>query len=76
MDEGPTAQWLWRIKTATVERHVVVAESRTSMSFRMDEITTVAVIDVAAAIPASTCIDLELGAHVAEMRALVGLAPG
>ena len=53
-----------------VERHVTVDGRQTSMSLCVSEVTVLASQAGPAATAACTCADLELGAHVAEMRGL------
>jgi hypothetical protein len=68
MDNHPTAQMLWQITTATVERHMTVGANGLSMSLRTQEVTMSAAVDAPATHGAERCADLELGAHVARMR--------
>ena len=53
-----------------VERHVTVDGRQTSMSLCVSEVTVLASQAGPAATAACTCADLELGAHVAQMRGL------
>jgi len=53
-----------------VERHVTLDGIHTSMSLCVSEVTVLATPDTTAAVATRTCADLELGAHVAQMRTL------
>jgi hypothetical protein len=66
---------LWHKKTTTVERQVSTSERHLSMSLRVDEVTAWAVAGASPATPTESCAELELGAHVAGMRALSPRAP-
>lgn len=68
MDGQPTAQVLWQIRTATVERHVKVGADGLCVSLRTQEVTMSAAGDGPPTEAADTCAELELGAHVAQMR--------
>jgi hypothetical protein len=77
MDEEPTGQILRRSRAAMVERHVALDGSASSMSLWVNEVTVLAMTppDATAAVAACTCADLELGAHVAQMRTLAPPIP-
>jgi hypothetical protein len=68
MDREPTAQLLWRRRTTTVERHVTTSEGHLSLSLRVDEVAVSAVAGAPSAAAMESYAELELGAHVAEMR--------
>ncbi|HVA07092.1 MAG TPA: hypothetical protein VNG12_10165 [Acidimicrobiales bacterium] len=69
MKNDPTTQLLWRIKEETVERHVTLDTSGFSLSQRTQEVTMLAA-DTSPKPLANICPDLELGAHVVQMRTL------
>jgi hypothetical protein len=75
MDKRPTAQVLWQITTATVERHVAVGDAGLSMSLRTHEVTMSAAATTPVTAAAETCADLELGAHVAQLRTFASTPP-
>jgi hypothetical protein len=75
MDQRPTAQVLWQIKTATVERHVTVGDDGLSMSLRTHEVTMSAESEAPSANAAVDCTDLELGAYVAQLRTVAWASP-
>jgi hypothetical protein len=60
---------LWLRRTTTVERLVVQGEGRLSMSLHADEVTILATTGGVPPTVVDSCTDLELGAHVARMRA-------
>ena len=66
MDNQPTAQVFWQIKTATVERQVTVGANGLCMSLRTHEVTMSAAGAGPETKAVDTSADLELGAHVAD----------
>jgi hypothetical protein len=71
MDKQPTTRVLWQKSAATVERHLTVGDDGLSLSVRTNEVTTIATVDAPVPTAAGACAELELGAHIAQLRALV-----
>jgi hypothetical protein len=69
MEDVPTAHVFWRRSEATVERRVTGDVCLFSLSSRTSEVIMTASPPGAHPV-AEDCPDLELGAHVARMRAL------
>lgn len=74
MEREPAAQLVWYGRRSTSERHVTIAENHVSMSLCVSEISVLACTDPPMA-SAPAYPELELGAHVAHLRALP-LQPG
>jgi hypothetical protein len=53
-----------------LQRHVTAGGSHTSLAQCVSEVTVLASSDATAATAVQTCADLDLGAHVAQMRTL------
>jgi len=72
MDSDPTAQFLWRGKTATVERYLTFNESDMSISLcvSVSEVSMCRSMEAAETTPGDICADMELGAHIAHVRTL------
>jgi hypothetical protein len=72
MDNQPTTGLIWRSKTASAERHVTLAEGHMSTSLCLS-VRQVTVYRRSTEAPTLGRIsaDMELGAHVAQMRMLV-----
>jgi hypothetical protein len=67
MARVPSAQIRWRRTKAVIERRTTDAESCTSVSVQLDEMTVLAAGDLPPE-PPDTGVELELGAYVARMR--------
>jgi hypothetical protein len=76
MKNDPTTQLLWSTKEETVERHMTLDASGFSLSQRLREVTMLAA-DASPKPGANICTELELGAHVVQMRtfATVDVSP-
>jgi hypothetical protein len=71
MLQEPEPQLVWRRRTSTAVRQVILSEGVLSMSLRVDEVTVVAVADATASSVPDSCPELELGVHVARLRTAV-----